>query len=53
MELEGEFGIVPELIQSSGGVFEIEVGRELIFSKLESGRFPYEGEIQELIQTKM
>jgi selenoprotein W-related protein len=34
------------LIKSSGGVFEITVGNELIFSKKRSGRFPQPGEVE-------
>ncbi len=33
------------LIPSSGGVFEVSLGGELIFSKKEQGRFPEDGEI--------
>jgi len=48
-ELERELGIHSELIESSGGVFEIEYEGRLLFSKKNLGRFPNEGEIQGLI----
>lgn len=34
-----------ELIPSSGGVFEVRAGGELVFSKRQLGRFPEEGEV--------
>jgi selenoprotein W-related protein len=34
------------LIKSRGGVFEVAVGGELIFSKKQSGRFPQPGEVE-------
>lgn len=40
------------LIPSSGGVFEVMVGGELIFSKKELDRFPEEGEISRLVKEK-
>jgi selenoprotein W-related protein len=45
-EIERRFGITPQLIKSRGGVFEISVGDELIFSKKQSGRFPEPGEVE-------
>jgi len=38
------------LIQSSGGVFEINDGSNLIFSKKSLGRFPEDGEILGIIK---
>ena len=40
-----------ELIESSGGAFEITVDGERIFSKLETDRFPHYQEIPILITT--
>ena len=37
------------LIEGSGGVFTVVVDGKLIYSKKETGRFPNEGEITELI----
>jgi selenoprotein W-related protein len=34
------------LIKGQGGVFEISVGDERIFSKKQSGRFPEPGEVE-------
>ena len=51
-ELKSNFGYESELIKSSGGVFEIELDGNLIFSKKELGRFPEEGEIKKLLKDK-
>ena len=40
-----KFGVMPRLIESDGGVFEVEVDGRRIFSKKETGRFPEHGEI--------
>ncbi|MFS8631477.1 MAG: Rdx family protein [Bacillales bacterium] len=40
------------LIPSSGGVFEVKVGEQLIFSKKKLARFPEEGEISNIIKEK-
>jgi selenoprotein W-related protein len=39
----------PRLIEGKGGVFEVSVGKKLIFSKKASGRFPENGEILEAL----
>jgi selenoprotein W-related protein len=41
-----------ELEPSSGGVFEVSLNGEGIFSKKEQGRFPNEGEVVEAIKRK-
>ena len=42
-------GVAIELISSGGGVFEVTLENELIFSKKSLGRFPDDGEIDTLI----
>jgi len=51
-ELMAAFGAGTEvtLIAGSGGVFEVEVDGELIFSKRELGRFPEPGEVVSLVR---
>lgn len=34
-----------ELIEGSGGAFEVRRGGELVFSKLSAGRFPDDAEV--------
>ena len=41
-----------ELVEKSGGIFEVYLNDELVFSKVELGRFPDEGEVLELLQGK-
>ena len=48
--IERQFGIKPELIKGMGGVFEVSVNDNLLFSKKELGRFPDENEIEDLIE---
>jgi selenoprotein W-related protein len=38
------------LIEGSGGIFEVEVDGEVLFSKAVAGRFPEEGEVTALIR---
>ena len=48
--MESAFGESSELIQSSGGVFEIERNGQLLFSKKALSRFPEEGEVESIIK---
>jgi selenoprotein W-related protein len=41
-----------KLIPSGGGVFEVQLNGELIFSKKELKRFPRDGEIPKLFNEK-
>jgi hypothetical protein len=43
----------PELIASSGGVFTVKMGTDLLFSKIARNRFPEHVEVLELIQQKL
>jgi selT/selW/selH-like putative selenoprotein len=48
--LKNELGVQAELIESGGGVFEIEYGGNIVFSKKSLDRFPNEGEVLKLIK---
>ena len=48
--LQSELGIESELVKGSGGAFEVKCDNKLIFSKLQTGRFPTEAEIKEKIR---
>ena len=50
VELKGKLGVTTELIESSGGVFEVEINDKLVFSKKRLGRFPDDGEVLELLK---
>ncbi len=41
------------IIPSTGGVYEIKFGDELIFSKKELKRFPNDNEIEDIIRKKL
>jgi len=52
-DLKSKFDDVTiELISSGGGVFEVTLDGELIFSKKALERFPNPGEVEGLIQGK-
>lgn len=44
-----EFTLVP----ATGGVFELTLNGEVIFSKKELGRFPEDGEVLELLKSRL
>ncbi|MBI3872051.1 MAG: SelT/SelW/SelH family protein [candidate division Zixibacteria bacterium] len=48
-EIKAKFGIEPELIAGSGGIFDVKVDGKLIFSKKEAGRFPESAEVLDAI----
>jgi len=48
--IEKKFGIKSKMIKSGGGVFEVSVDGDKIFSKKQTGRFPGNQEIIEAIQ---
>jgi selenoprotein W-related protein len=39
-----------ELIPGTGGIFEVELNGSLIFSKEETGRFPQDNEVEEILE---
>lgn len=47
-----ELGVGANLIAGHGGVFEVTVDGTTVFSKKKVGRFPEDGEIVGLIQSK-
>jgi selenoprotein W-related protein len=47
--LKEQVGIDPKLIEGSGGVFDVTLDGELIFSKKVTGRFPEDAEIVEAV----
>lgn len=49
-QLKETFSAEVELIKGDAGAFEIVVDGNLIFSKMDLGRFPEEGEVVKLLQ---
>jgi selT/selW/selH-like putative selenoprotein len=50
--LQKQYGVDAELVASGGGVFEVEVDGDLIFSKKAEDRFPEEDEIFQAIDAR-
>ncbi len=49
-QIRGEFPAAEvELIQSWGGVFEVRLNGDLVFSKKQTGRFPEWSEIRQIL----
>lgn len=49
-EIQNKFSADVEILEGSGGVFEVELNGDSIFSKKELGRFPNENEVIDLIE---
>jgi len=49
-DIKTKFGITAELIRSGGGVFEVVMDGQLIFSKKSTGRFPEAEEIFKFLE---
>ena len=49
-ELQNKFNADVEIIEGSGGVFEVDMNGNNIFSKKELGRFPNDNEVIDLIE---
>lgn len=47
--IEEAKGVQAELIKGGGGIFDVKLDGQLIFSKHEQGRFPDNEEVIELI----
>ena len=42
-----------DLVPAGGGVFELSIDGDLIFSKKDLGRFPEDGEAEKLLQKRL
>jgi len=51
-ELEQKLGIRPQLIKGGGGIFDVKLDGDLIFSKKQAGRFPAPGEVEGAIAAR-
>lgn len=49
---EQEIGEVA-LLPGTGGIFEVRLNKELIFSRKEAGRFPESKELKQLVRNKI
>ncbi len=48
----GEEGLQVELVRGGGGVFDVTLGEELLFSRHRQGRFPEPGEILTMLRAR-
>jgi selenoprotein W-related protein len=51
-EIKKQLGVESQLVRGSGGIFEVTVDNERIFSKKEEGRFPSEKEILDKLRAR-
>jgi selT/selW/selH-like putative selenoprotein len=49
-QIKKELGIDSQLVRGSGGIFDVTVDDQRIFSKKETGHFPTEKEIVEQLR---
>ena len=49
-EIRIKTGLDPELTPGSGGIFDVKLNGETVFSKHQVGRFPKDGEISDLLE---
>ena len=52
-EFKEAFGLEAELTNGSNGAFEVIVNDITVFSKLQTGRFPEQGEVVEALKKQM
>ena len=52
-EVEKITGAIPILTPGSGGIFDVKLNGNLIFSKHKLGRFPNDGEVAELLNLSL
>jgi selT/selW/selH-like putative selenoprotein len=52
-EIEERFGIEADLVKGQGGVFEVALDGELIFSKKALERFPAPGEVEATLAKRL
>jgi len=50
VELQEGLGVESEIVAGGGGIFDVVVDGELVFSKDVTGRFPEDGEVLEHLQ---
>ena len=50
--LKEKFDVEAELIESGGGIFDVTVDGDVIFSRKQEGRFPEEDEVVDSIRQR-
>jgi len=49
-EIRVKTGLDPKLTPGSGGIFDVKLNGETVFSKHQVGRFPKDSEISDLLE---
>jgi selenoprotein W-related protein len=52
-EIRKRYGVDSELVAGSGGVFDVTVDDDILFSKHEEGRFPTNDEVLRLMDERL
>ena len=50
--MKRNFGVESVLIEGKGGIFDVKVDGQLVYSKHETGRFPNQEEVSGLIKNR-
>jgi len=50
-EISQQFGMRSELIEGSGGIFDVTADGTLVYSKHQTGRFPENAEVLQALRT--
>ncbi len=48
--IKDTYQVEPKLVAGSGGIFDVEADGQMIFSKHQTGRFPEENEVLDLLK---
>ena len=51
-ELRESFQVAPTLVVGTQGIFDVKVDEELVFSKFVAKRFPFLGEITQILKNR-
>lgn len=52
-EIQRKFGIQAEMVRGRGGIFDVTLDNEIIYSKKQTGRFPMPGEVEERLSERV
>jgi len=50
--IKSETGVDPVMIEGAGGVFDVKIDEDLVYSKDETGRFPENDEILGILKQR-
>ncbi|MCA9523621.1 MAG: Rdx family protein [Myxococcales bacterium] len=53
LRIKEELGVLPQLVSGSGGVFEVRLDDQLVFSKKATGEFPNPTKLIEMLRQRL